>query len=84
MLKQPFCVHGRSVTIRRSWVDHERCTATMVGTSMLLSVYMPHSGYDEEDYIVALETVRSVLNEGKKMGAADFYIGCDINIEFEA
>ena len=35
--------------IRRSWADHKRCTANMVGSSMLLSVYVPHSGLDEED-----------------------------------
>ena len=51
---------------------------------MLLSVYMPHRGYDEEeDYIATLEVVRSILNGGKKMGAADFYIGCDINIQLK-
>ena len=32
---------------RRSWADHERCTAIMVGSTMLLSVYMPHSDRDE-------------------------------------
>ena len=35
----------------------------MVGTTMLLPVYMPHSGYDEEDYNEALETVRDILTE---------------------
>ena len=38
---------------------------------MLLSVYMPHSGLDEEDYIEALEVVRTTLVEGKKAGAVD-------------
>ena len=61
--------HGRTASqcrrevnhFRCSWVDHERCTAIMVGTSMLLSVYMPHSGIDEEDYIEAPEAVRTIL-----------------------
>ena len=39
---------------RRSWVDHERCTAILVRSSMLLSVYMPQ-WLDEEDYIETLE-----------------------------
>ena len=30
----------------------------MVGSTMLLSVHIPHSGRDEVDYIEALETVR--------------------------
>ena len=30
---------------------------------MLLYVSMPHSGRDEEDYVAALETVRSVMTE---------------------
>ena len=63
---------------RRSWVDHERCTAIMFGSLMLLSVNMPHSGRDEEDYIEASETVRASLTEG----AVDFFIGGDLNIEF--
>ena len=50
---------------------------------MLLSVYMPHSGRDEEDYIEALETVRATLTEGRKAGAVDLYIGDDSNIEMK-
>ena len=63
---------------RRSWVDHERCTAIPVGSSMLLSVYVPHSARDEEDCIEALETVRNIMTEGRMAGAVDFYIGGDI------
>ena len=61
--------------------DHEKCTAIMVGSSMLLSVSMPHSGRDEADYIEALETVRATLTEGREAGAIDFFIGGEINIE---
>ena len=72
--------HGRTAILcpwevdhfRRAWVDKERCTAIMVGSTLLLSVYMPHSGRDEEDYIEALETVRATLTEGKTAGAVDF------------
>ena len=66
---------------RRSWVDNARCTAILVGSAMLLSVYMPHSGREEEDYIEALETVRVTLTEGKRAGAVDFFICGDLNIE---
>ena len=48
---------------------------------MLLSVNVPHSGYDEVDYIEALASVRAVLTEGKREGAVDFFIGGDLNIE---
>ena len=41
---------------------------------MLLSVYMPHIGRDEVDYIEALELVRATLMEGKRMGAIDFLL----------
>ena len=51
---------------RLSWVENERCTAILVGSTMLLSVYMPHSGRDEVDYIEALESVRRTLMEGKR------------------
>ena len=40
---------------------------------MLLSVYMPHSGRDEVDFIEALESVRATLMEGKRMGTVDFF-----------
>ena len=50
---------------------------------MLLSVYMPHSGYDEVDYIEALESVRAALTEGKRTGAVDFFIGGDLNLELK-
>ena len=65
---------------RRSWVDHERCTAVMAGSTMLLSVQMPHSGRDEEDYIQAVETVRATLIEGTRAAAVDFFSGGDRNI----
>ena len=54
-----------------------------MGSTKLLSVYMPHSGGDEVDYIEALESVRDTLMEGKRMGAVDFFIGGDLNIELK-
>ena len=50
--------HGRAAMLcprevhhfRRSWVDSDRCTAIMVGSMMLLSVYLPNSGRDEVDH----------------------------------
>ena len=82
--------HGKTVILcprevnhfRRSWVDRDRCTAIMVETMMLLSVFLPHSGRDEEDYIEAFDTVRATLMEEKKQGAIDFFTGRDLNIEF--
>ena len=68
---------------RRSCISHERVTAILVGSMMILSVYMPHSGCDEEDYIKTLEVVRDIMSEGKTMGAADFLIGGDLNIELK-
>ena len=75
--------HGRTAILcprevnhfRRPWTDHERCTAVMVGSTMLLSVYMPHSGRDEEDFIEALATVRSTLTEKSKAVAVVFFTG---------
>ena len=42
---------------------------------------MSHSGYDEVDYIEALDSVRATLTEGKRAGAVDFFIGGDLNID---
>ena len=74
-------VHGRTAILcprevihfRRSWVDTERCTAILVGATMLRSVKMPHSGNDEEEYIETLETVRNIMSDG----AVDLNIGGD-------
>ena len=68
---------------RRSWISHERISAILVGSTMILSVYMPYSGRDEEEYIATLEAVRGIMGEGKNMGAMDFFIGGDINIELK-
>ena len=81
--------HGRTAILcprevnhfRRSWVDNKRCTAILVGTMMLLSVYMPHSGHGEVDYIEALESVRATLMKGKKMGPLDFFIVGDCKLK---
>ena len=51
---------------------------------MLLSVYMPHSGRDEEDHIEALESVRATLTEGKRAGAFDFFFGGDIELRLDS
>ena len=73
--------HGRTAILcprevnhfRRSWVDNERCTAILVGSTMLLSVYMPHSVRDDLDHIEALESVRATPMEGKRMGAVQLF-----------
>ena len=53
---------------------HERCTAVLVASMMILSVYMPHGGYDEENCIAELEIVKIIIEEGKKMEAKEFFI----------
>ena len=37
-----------------------------------------HGGYEEEDDIADLELVKIIKEEGKKMGATDFFIGNDL------
>ena len=66
---------------RRSRVDNDRCTAILVGSTMLLSVCMPHSGRDEVDYIEALVSLRVTLTERKREGG--FCIGGDLNLELK-
>ena len=58
---------------RRSWIDNERCTAIMVGSTMLLSVYI----YICRTVAVMRRTASRLwrrLTEGKKAGAVDFFI----------
>ena len=38
---------------------------------------------DEEESIVELELVKIIITKGKKMGAKDFFIGGDLNIELK-
>ena len=82
-VKQPFLCPRQVCQFRRSWVSHERCTAILVGAMMILSVCLPHSGFDEEDYFATLEAVRNIVDEGKKLGAVDFFIGGDFDIELK-
>ena len=79
MARQPFCVRVRFS--RRSWDRHERCTAFLTGSMMILSVYMPQGGFGEENYIAKLELVKVTMEEGKQMEAKDFFIGGALNIE---
>ena len=74
---EPFC------QVCHSWVSHGRYTAILISTVMILSVCMPHGRYDEENYIAELEIVKIIMEEGQKMGAKDFFIGGDLNIELE-
>ena len=48
---------------------------------MILSIYVQNSGCDEEKYIAKLEIVKMIMEEEKDMGAKDFSIGGDLNIE---
>ena len=74
---------GQVSHLRRSWISHERVTAILVGSMMILSVYMLHSGCDEEDYIMMIEAVRDIMSEGKSMGTVDYFIGGDLKIELK-
>ena len=48
---------------------------------MALSVYCPHGGYDEVDYVTTLEGIRVIMEEGRGMGAKDFFVGGDLHTE---
>ena len=37
--------------VRLSWERYDRCTASLTGSMMVLLVFMPHDGRDEEVYI---------------------------------
>ena len=50
---------------------------------MILSVCLPHSGFDEEDHFATLEAVRNIMDEGEKLGTVDFFISGDINMELK-
>ena len=41
--------------------QHERCTTIMVGSTMLLSENVPHSGRDEEDFFEAILQIKGLL-----------------------
>ena len=54
--------------LRRSY---ERRIATLRGSKMVFSVYMPHGGYDEEDYITELELVKITMEEARAGGRGE-------------
>ena len=59
---------GLVCQVRRSWDRHERCTAVLIASMVILPVDMPHGGYDELNSIVELEVVKIIIEEGKRMG----------------
>ena len=71
-----YATAGMHYQVRHSWECHERYSAVLIGSLMMLSVYMPRGGYDGEDFFTELELVE----EGKRMGVKDFPIGGDLNI----
>ena len=60
---------------RRSWVGHEILFASL----MILSGYLPHGGY----YVTVLHDIRVIMEEGRALGAQDFFICGDISIELK-
>ena len=75
MVEQPFCARERS----SKFVAHGltmRCTAILVGSSMLLS------GFCRTVAAMRRTTLRH--SKGRMAGAFDFYIGGNINIEMKA
>ena len=63
---------------------HERCTAILVASMMILSVYFPHGGHDEEDHVTALEGVGVIMEKGREQWTPkDFFTGGDLNIKLE-
>ena len=61
---------GLSVSPLMGW--GERCRAILVASMMILSVYLPHGGHDEEDHVTALEGVGVIVEEGRAIDAKDF------------
>ena len=60
---------------KQSWIHHDKCTALLVKSILLLSVHLPHDGYDEEEYVIVMATIQNVKRAKKIM------IGGDLNIE---
>ena len=69
--------------VRRSWDRNGGRTAVLLGSMMILSVFVPHGGYDEENYIAELEIVKIVMEKGGQITAEDFFNGGDLNIELK-
>ena len=53
-----------------------------VGSMMVLSVYLSHGGHDQACCITDLDLARIIMDEGKNVGAKDFFIGGDLSTEF--
>ena len=68
-------------TIKRSLDFEERCTAILLGTTLVMAAYAPASGKSTELYEAFISSVLKVLREGPRGGARDFYITGDLNVE---
>ena len=75
-LGSPTCTWAQRRVVQAECAP-ERCTAIVVGSTMLLSVCKL------EGYIKALETIRDTLTKGREVEATDFFVGGDLNIEFD-
>ena len=82
--KQPFC-HPRQLCQNcRSWgKNHKRYTAVLIGPMMVITVYNPHGGDDEEDNIAELELVKIIMDEEREVGGKGFLIGGELIIELK-
>ena len=62
-------------------VFEETCTAILFRTTVAMAVYAPDSGESLEMYGACISSVIKVLREGRRGGAKDFYMTCDLNVE---
>ena len=82
MVVLPSCARGRLITFVAHGLTMRDAPQSWWARRCCFSVYVPHSGRDEVDYIEALESVRATLMDGKRMGRG-FFIGGDLNIELK-
>ena len=67
---QPFCAPVKCVRCVAGGQTFVGFTEILIGCMMVLSVYMPHVGFDgEEDYTTEFELARIIMEEGRVTGA---------------
>ena len=70
--------------VRCSWECHERRTAVLIDSLLILPVYMSHGGYEGENHITVLEIVKVITEEGRDGQGLRRWRDLNIELKLEA
>ena len=63
--------------IERAWQERKLITAVLMEMCMIVCIYTPHRGRENEEYFQFMDELMMILNERKQLGAKRFFIAGD-------